>query len=314
MLLVAGSLTIDRIYRCERMPEEGGTVCGSASVHVGGYGGIEALAALRSGAKARLAAAIGDDEDGRLLRNLLSQHGLSGSALSVCADAPTGSSSTLLDDSGYYWRVDALAANALFEAGPEVEQQLDSAKMLLCQCDANPRSVHRLMSAARARRIPTVLHAAPARPEALKMLAPLADVVVADENGFSDLVRLFHPSGLGDFTGEQIHALSDVRLGEMCRATVAGDLVILLGARGAFVSERDGSHKLVGDATGPVSRSYYCCAQETFVGALCARILDGDALKQAVRYAIVASSMPGPMGGQDAIPRWGDVLARMERC
>jgi len=86
--------------------------------------------------------------------------------------------------------------------------------------------------------------------------------------------------------------------------------VILMGARGAFVSERDGSRKLVNDARHAVNPAV-CCARETFVGALSARLLEGEALKSAVRYATVASAMTGPTGGQDAIPRRTDVIAEL---
>ena len=311
MLLVAGSLTLDRIYRCAKLPEDGGTVGGAATLHIGGLGGIEALAALRSGAKVEIAAAIGEDDDARILRGLLVRHGLN-ATLSICHDAPTGSSATLLDDMGRYWRVDALAANTLFETGPDIERLMEKARLLLCQCDTNSRTTHKLMTLARKRQIRTILHAMPPRLEVLKTLVPMADLIVTSCEGFSEMARLFPPSGFGDFTGEQIHALSDIRLGELCRSVVKTDLIIMMGGRGAFLSERDGQSKLISDSNNSLSRTSFCCADETFVGALCARILDGDNLRQSIRYALTAAAMPGPMGGQDAIPKWADVLTRIE--
>jgi ribokinase len=309
LLLVAGSLTIDRLYRCAELPEAGGSAMGAATIHVGGLGGVSALAAQRSGAKVGIAAAVGDDVDGKVLRVILARSGLD-SYLSATKGAPTGSSATLIDDSGRHWRVDALAANALFEYGPDIERLLGKTKLLLCHCDTNSRSLYKLMSKAKERGIGTILHASPPRPEILKTLAPLADLIVTGIDGFSELVGLFHPSGLGDFTGEQIHALSDARLDGLCRATVESDLVIMMGVRGVFVSERDGSHKLVNDARHAVNPSV-CCAREVFVGALGARLLEGEALKSAVRYAMVASAMTGPAGGQDAIPGKADVLKEL---
>lgn len=283
---------------------------GAATIHVGGQGGVSAMAAKLSGARVGIAASVGDDVDGKVLRVILARSGLD-AYLNATKGAPTGSSATLIDDSGRHWRVDALAANALFEYGPDTERLLEKTKLLLCHCDTNPRALYKLMSKAKERGIGMILHASPPRPEVLKTLAPLADLVVAGIDGFSELVRLFHPSGLGDFTGEQIHALSDAKLDALCRATLESDLVIVMGARGAFVSERDGTYKLVNDLRHAVNPAM-CCARETFVGALGARLLEGEALKTAVRYALVASALTGPSGGQDSIPHKAEVLKELD--
>ena len=310
MLLVAGALTVDRLYRCVRLPEAGGAVSGSASLQLGSLGGIEALAALRNGAQVQLLAALGDDADGRVLRDLLHQHGLD-AHLQVCADAPTGSGATFLDDEGGHTHVCALAANALLDAEPEAMRLLDTATLLLCQCEANPRASGLLMARARERGLRCVLHAGPARPDAMRVLAPHADLVVTGDRGLSELVRIFNPSGLGDFTGEQIHGLSDARLHELCRATLPCDIVVLLGARGAFMSSTDGTFKLQGDARTSVTRPALRCAEETFVGALCARLLDGESLLHAVRYSITAAAVMPLPGGQENIPRKAEVLAAL---
>lgn len=311
MLLVAGTLTVDRLFRCAQLPEREGTCRGATSLHIGGLAGIEALAALRSGVKVMLAASVGDDDDAKLVRSLLQRHGVP-ATLSVCPNAPTGSSATFLDDSGRYLRVDANAANALFEAGAEVEQLLDGTRMLLCQCDGNPRAIHRLFTMARDRHIRTVLHACPPRPEVLRVLLPMSDLVIVDTDGFSEIMRVTDAQGWGDFSGSQLHALSDARLDALCRGVVGSDIVLMMGARGAFVSEGSGDYRLIGGGMQSGGLDF-CCAEETFVGALCARLYDGDGLFQAVQFALCASSMPGPTGGQDSIPRWADVLALMER-
>jgi ribokinase len=279
-------------------------------MQIGSLGGIEALAALRSGADVMLLAAVGDDADGRVLRDLLHQHGLD-ARLETCADAPTGSGATFLDDAGAHAHVCALAANALLDAGEEAMRLLESATLLLCQCEANPRASGLLMARARERGLRSVLHAGPMRPDAMRVLAPNADLVVTGDRGLSELVRIFNPSGLGDFTGEQIHGLSDARLHELCRATLPCDIVVLLGARGAFMSSKDGAFKLQGDARASVSRPALRCAEETFVGALCARLHDGESLLHAVRFAITAAAVMPLPGGQENIPRKAEVLAAL---
>jgi ribokinase len=309
MLLVAGSLAIDRVYRCAELPEGGGPAAGSCQACVGGSGGVTALAARRSGAAAAVAAAVGDDVDGKVLRVLLARSGVE-AYLSATKGVPTGNSATFIEDSGRHLRVDASAANALFEMTPELSRVLEKTQLLLCDCSTNSRALAKLMGKARELGVGTILDVAPPRPEVVKILAPLANLVVTGVDGFSELVRLFHPSGLGDFTGEQIHALSDAKLDALCRATLECDVVVMMGLRGAFVSEKAGGFRLVGDPKRSIDTSV-CRARETFVGALAARLADGDALRSAVRYALVASSMMAPAGGQDAIPAREAVLKEM---
>jgi len=289
MILVVGSLLLNRTYRCERLPSECGCARAAVSTEVGGCGGAVALAAVKAGADAVLAAAVGDDVDARLLRSLVSESGLR-TMLSVCPDAPTGSSATFADDSDRYYRAEAHAANALFEAGPDVARALEGADLLVVTCDANALAAERLMKLASSRGIGTVLFAPEsANVAALKILVPLADLVVVSDAGFSEIVRSHNALGTGDFADEQLHALTDAKIGQLCRAALKGDIAIMMGARGVFVSQRDGSHKLVGADGRHIGGNARLTATEKFVGRLSAEIERGQGLVSAVRKALSES-------------------------
>jgi sugar/nucleoside kinase (ribokinase family) len=157
------------------------------------------------------------------------------------------------------------------------------------------------MASAHARGVRTVLHASPPRPEAVRPLAPLADVLVTDAAGMDALVRAIQPPGFGDFTGGQIHGMPDGKLAALCHALSGGDCVLLLGARGVFVSERGGDYKLIPHPGSTIFHVPPRCHDECFVGVLCARLDAGDALREAVRTALDAAAALSPAGGQQAI-------------
>jgi sugar/nucleoside kinase (ribokinase family) len=291
MILVVGNLSLERVYRCESLPQTSSGVISVSSIRIGGSGGMIAMAAKKAGADVTLAATVGDDSDSRILRGLISGAGLN-ATLSVCRDAPTGSSAAFVDDNGGFFRAEAPAVNTLFEAGPDVERLMEGADLIVASCDANARSIDKLVKLARARKIGAILFVPEVRSGAgLGLLAPQADLVVTSDDGFSEIVRAQNPSGMGDFAGEQLHALSDARTGELCRATLKGDVALMMGERGVFVSQRDGSHRLVNMEGRAVGRGARHDATEAFVGCLCAEIAQNRNLVSAVRNALASSVM-----------------------
>jgi len=310
MILVAGSVLVERLYRTAALPAGEGSAKAVAMCIPGGLGAVEALAALRDGATLRLLAALGQDGDARMLREFVHQQGIDAEFV-TCPDAPTGSAATIQEDSGCYVRAVALAANSLMDAG-DSDRLLGGVSLLLCQCEANHRASGLLMARARERGIRSVLHASPARPDALRALCPLADLVVAGAEELSAIVGTFIPAGTGDYAEEQIHALPDAKLGAMCRRIPCPESVLILGARGVLVSTADGAGKLLSDPRYPVGLQRPYRADEAFVGALCSRLDAGESLRSASRYALAAASLLGSMGGNDAIPRRQDILACLE--
>ncbi|HNX04950.1 MAG TPA: hypothetical protein PKI32_05575, partial [Opitutales bacterium] len=174
--------------------------------------------------------------------------------------------------------------------------------------EANPRATGRLMTRAREIGVRTLLHAAPGKPEVLKVLLPLADLTLCDAAVLAELVQLFPSAGFGDFAAGQLHALSDASLATLCAAAFSGDAVVDLGPRGLFVAEREAGHRLV---TGIAGAAHGPCRAEIVAGTLAARIDCGDSLRQAARHAVFAADLCGA-GTQEDIPRLAEVEKAME--
>src|SRR6266571_2137453 len=96
---VVGSVNLDLVARCERLPRPGETVTGASFTRVpGGKGANQALAAARLGAHVRLVAAVGKDAfaDEALASLVAASVDLDLQRV----DAPTGVALIVVDDDG----------------------------------------------------------------------------------------------------------------------------------------------------------------------------------------------------------------------
>ncbi|MFJ7998365.1 ribokinase [Streptomyces sp. NPDC096310] len=111
-LLVVGSANADLVIGVERRPGPGETVLGSdLSVHPGGKGANQAVAAARLGARTALLARVGDDAHGRLLLDSQRSAGVDTAGVRS-GGAPTGVALITVDPSGDNSIVVSPGANA----------------------------------------------------------------------------------------------------------------------------------------------------------------------------------------------------------
>ena len=114
-VVVVGSANADLVLRLAELPGPGETLLATETSRLpGGKGANQAVAAARAGASTTLIAAIGDDADGRLVRDALVAAGVD-VRLVRTSSAPTGLAVVLLDDRGQNSIVVAPGANATIE-------------------------------------------------------------------------------------------------------------------------------------------------------------------------------------------------------
>jgi len=114
-IVVVGSINLDLVARCERLPRVGETVSGASFLRVpGGKGANQAVACARLGAEVALVGAVGADSFAdEALAGLLE----AGVALELeRSDEPTGVALILVDGSGETVIVVAPGANATLSA------------------------------------------------------------------------------------------------------------------------------------------------------------------------------------------------------
>ena len=167
-LTVVGSINLDLVATCERLPRPGETVTDAQFArHPGGKGANQAVAAARMGATVRMIGCVGEDElAGEALAGLRD----AGVELDVRqGSAPTGVALILVDGEGETVIVVAPGANGSVEAP-------GSADNVLCQLEIPPETV---AAASRATTGFFALNAAPAKPVPVEVLGR-ADLVVVN--------------------------------------------------------------------------------------------------------------------------------------
>lgn len=174
-ITVVGSVNLDLVARCERLPRPGETVTGAAFSRVpGGKGANQALAAARLGAQVRLVSAVGCDA---FADEALASLVAAGIELDVQRlDAPTGVALIVVDANGENAIAVAPGANSEL-AGFE----LPESDAVLCQLEIPDDAVIAAWEQASGM---FCLNAAPARPVAVD-----ADLTVVNRYELETLER-----------------------------------------------------------------------------------------------------------------------------
>jgi ribokinase len=157
-ITVVGSVNLDLVARCERLPRAGETVSGAELSRIpGGKGANQAVAAARLGADVTLVAAVGTDGFADEALASLAEAGVALDLQRV--GAPTGVALVLVDASGENSIVVAPGANAAL-AGFELRES----DAVLCQLEIPDEAVVAAWEQATGL---FCLNAAPARPVAV---------------------------------------------------------------------------------------------------------------------------------------------------
>ena len=294
MIVVFGSTNLDQVGTVSRLPKPGETVAGGTfSMAPGGKGANQALAARRAGAQVRHVSAVGDDAFADMALHLLRDGGVDLTDMRK-AHAATGIAMIFVDAEGE--NVIAILPGANGTVSPQdaerTLQSLTPADTVLVQQEVPQPATRKALEIARTRGARTVLNTAPYLPDTAEM-APLADIVVANETEFALL------------TGRPIEEL-DAAMDEWVRKT-GRTIVVTLGPDGARAVSPEGKFSVPAHKVTPIDT---VGAGDTFCGYLAASLDAGMGLEQAMRRAAVAGSLAclNP-GAQPAIPMAVDVDA-----
>jgi len=134
-IVVVGSINLDLVARCERLPQPGETVSGASfSRFPGGKGANQAVACARLGAEVTMIGAVGRDPQADEALAELQEAGVTLELQIV--DEPTGVALILVDAAGETEIVVAPGANAVLEASPLPEHDA-----VLCQLEVPDAAV-----------------------------------------------------------------------------------------------------------------------------------------------------------------------------
>ena len=277
-VLVIGSLNMDLVARCTRLPVAGETVFGQDFFTAfGGKGANQAVAAARLGARVTMAGCVGADAFGAQLIEGLREAGVD----PICvtdAEKPTGTALITIDATGANTIVVISGANMQCDAAL-VDRALSGGAgpgVLLLQHEISEQANAHAIRAAHAAGWFIVLNPAPARPLAAELL-PLIDIVAPNESEAAAL------------TGRPVGSLADARdAARMLLARGARGALITLGANGAVYCDAGEQWHCPAAAVQAIDTT---AAGDAYLGALAASLAGGRALADSLGVAAAAAAI-----------------------
>ncbi|HET9658581.1 MAG TPA: ribokinase [Kineosporiaceae bacterium] len=297
-VLVIGSANADLVVAVDRRPAAGETVLGGdLVVQPGGKGANQAVAAARLGARAAFAGCLGDDAHGDLLLASLTAAGVDVTLARRLAGVPTGVALISVTPDGDNAIIVSPGANAQVGTG-DVERALRTdggadggARVVVLQLELPPPVVAHAAVRAAGAGARVVLNPAPPAPLPPAVLA-VCDPLVLNAHEAGVLLGLRGPAGPG--AADALLALGP------------RSVVLTLGAGGAVVADPAGTTVVAAPRVTPVDTTG---AGDALIGALAWRLVSGDGLVEAVRFAVrVASTATLRPGAQPSFPHPDEVL------
>ena len=272
-ITVVGSINLDLVAFCERLPRAGETLTDAELARVpGGKGANQAVAAARLGAEVSFIGCAGSDDFGALARSGLEEAGVDLSGLQV-VDEPTGVALILVEAGGENQIVVAPGANRRLAPGSFVIGEADA---VLCQLEIPVESV---AAAAEQAEGMFCLNAAPALPVPLDVLAR-ADLIVANS---------FELDTLGS-------------------SSLGGLFALTLGAEGALLLE--GGEELARARPPTVKAVDGTAAGDAFCACLVVSLLEERGYEESLRRACAAGAIAASRpGAQPSLPTAAEVDA-----
>jgi ribokinase len=292
-VLVVGSINMDLIVRCQRVPNAGETLHGEHfRTAFGGKGANQAVACARLGARTAMVGRVGEDEFGRRLRAGLEQEGIDVTRVRVAPGEGSGLALILLEGTGQNRIVVIPGANACVgsrevAAAAEVMGEADVVLMTL---EVPLPVVKAVAQLARERGVRCVLDAGAATPEAAEMGLPaLVDVISPNEAETEAL------------TGMVVRNTAEARVAaERLRAMGAKEVVLKLGEQGAYWMGPEGEGQFPAFAVEPVDTT---AAGDAFTGCLAVGLAEGRPMAEAIARANAVGALAClVLGAQPSMP------------
>ena len=277
-IAVVGSINVDLVASCERLPEPGETVTGADLIEAqGGKGANQAVAAARLGAQVTMLGCVGDDERGRSSVAALLEAGV-GTERIVQAGEPTGVALIVVAEDAENQIVVAPGANLALR--PE-HLDLAGYDAVLTQLEIPLETVAAASDAADGL---FCVNAAPVQHLPSRVLRR-ADLVVVNR-----------------------HELEAIDV-EECRGLVA----VTLGEEGAMLLE--GGEEIARASPPPVEAVDGTAAGDAFCAALVVSLLDGLGRAEALRRACAAGALAASrLGAQPSLATTAELDAILARA
>ncbi len=290
-IVVVGSSNTDMVIKAEKFPLPGETILGGEFfLFPGGKGANQAVAASRLGGSVTFVARLGNDIFGEQALQHFKTEGIQTDYIISDPVHPSGVALITVDANGENTIVVAQGSNGALS--PDDVQQaknaFDEAGILLMQLEIP---------------IATVLHAAKiGKQSGKKVILNPAPAMSLPTELFGYLYIITpNKTETEMLTGVKITDSNSIRkAAEMMREKGVANVIITLGAEGAYIYNNDGGRQLAAPAVKAIDST---AAGDVFNGALAVAISEGKGLDEAVDFANQAAAISvTKMGAQASAP------------
>lgn len=295
-ITIVGSLNMDLVVRCPRIPQPGETVIGGDLNYIpGGKGANQAVAAALQGAEVNMVGRVGNDSFADLLIDNLHKSGLDTNYMRRDEEAATGVALIVVDEQGENSIVVASGANMRMtsEDVAAAGNIIADSDVLLLQLEVPLEVVTEAAQIAKDHQVTVVLNPAPAK-QLPDELLKLVDVLVPNET---------ETALLTDMSVENLDQLT------RAAGTLAGlginSVVITMGRRGAMLVSNGNQEVFEPFQVQPVDTT---AAGDAFSASLAVAVGEGKSLPDAVRWANGAGALTTlRFGAQTSLPKREEV-------
>ncbi|MFA0084390.1 ribokinase [Vibrio sp. 10N.261.51.F12] len=298
-IIVLGSINMDVIAECKSYPNSGDTAfCNAINMQSGGKGNNQAISAANYGKKVCFVGSVGNDSQGKSLRDNLKTRNISDEHIVIKPNSKTGTCVGLVEPTGENTLIVNPGANMELTSDDvaEVFNRIEGT-ILLIQMETSKESVLEAMKIAKQKGMLVILDPAPVD-GICKESFVYADIIVPNsaETKFITGIEVYNESTALE-AAKAIHALG------------VETVIIKMGGNGCLLFKNDKSTfipALKVDAVDTVG------AGDCFAGALASHLSDDVAIEDAIKFAqVVAGIKVTRFGGQDALPSMTEVEDKM---
>lgn len=302
-ITVIGSINLDRTIRVKNMPKPGETIHTKEVFSAGGgKGANQAVAAKRSGADTNFIGAVGDDDAGKVMLDLLDQEKINLDGIQTIKNMATGQAYVTVDDAGENQIMIHAGANDAFTSDYVHSKAglIENSDLLIAQFESAVSSTITAFKIAQAAKVPTILNPAPAMAQVPAELLAVTDMIIPNETETETLTGVAVTDEASMLAAaEKLHALG------------IAAVIITIGSKGAFYDVA-GRHGIV--PAFKVKAVDTTSAGDTFIGAMSSALKpDFSNLEAAIRYGNLASSLAVQrFGAQPSIPYRHELIEKAE--
>lgn len=298
-IIVAGSSNIDMTAYVKTLPRPGETIGNGRFLQAnGGKGANQAVAAARLGGDVVFLTCVGDDMQGRMLKEVFASDGIHTEYMKFSATSPTGTALIFVGDDGE--NCIAVAPGANGELLPEdIDAAADAfsgASWLLLQLEVPLKTVFHAVDVAYEKGIKVILNPAPISGTIPQEVLRKLWLITPNETEAEKL------------TGIKIDSEGNAyRASEALLAQGVQNVIVTLGSTGSVIcnaSSREFVPARKVEAVDTVG------AGDVYNGALVTALSEGKSLPEAALFATLASSIAVTRpGAQTGVPHRPEVDA-----